>query len=46
MSDGDATISWTHTVTGASRIEILASYVGDRVVDVVLLDVDADGMPL
>lgn len=45
VSGGDAP-KCTVVVGGPSRAELLIAHVGDQVVDVVVLPVDDDGLPL
>jgi hypothetical protein len=38
-------MSWTHTPASSST-DVLIAYLGNKVVDVVMLPVDDDGMPV
>ena len=41
---GSTSMSWSHTVSKNST-EVLIAHIGNKVIDVVMLEVDEDGLP-
>lgn len=43
---GNTAMSWTHESSGNIHAEALISHIGNKIIDVVMIQVDENGMPV